>query len=124
MRIAIAALLWMYSAQGLAAAPCDSAVGTRLFSTKCATCHTFAKDGSNGAGPNLRGVVGRKAGTVAGFAYSPALKALGILWSREALDGFLRDPQARVAGTYMAFTGVKRDADRQAIICFLESLQH
>jgi cytochrome c len=50
------------------------------------------------------------------------MRALAFVWSREKLDRYLIDPQAMVPTTYMAFTGLKRDTDRGAVICFLESL--
>jgi cytochrome c len=123
VRIPMAVLLmWITCSRAFADVGCDSRPGERVFTTKCGSCHSIAADGKHAAGPNLRGVIGRAAGSSAGFGYSPEMKALGISWSPEELDRYLYDPPGRVAGTYMAFTGLKRAADRSAVICFLQSL--
>src|ERR1700733_13806964 len=69
----------------------------------CAVCHTTSADGANSMGPNLRGVVGRKAGTAPGFQYSQAMKGSGIRWSPQELNAFLTDVTAKVPGTLMPF---------------------
>lgn len=90
----------------------------------CAGCHPVSADRMHGMGPNLRGVVGRKAGAAAGFAgYSPALKRSGITWSAAELDAFLADPGRRLPNTSMIFPGVPKAADRAAIIAHLQSLR-
>jgi len=103
-------------------AECDPARGRQVFETKCATCHTAAVGAAHAVGPNLHGVVGRRSASADGFNYSAALKALGFVWTRERLLEFLEDPPARVPGTFMAFTGVRRIADREALVCYLETL--
>ncbi len=65
---------------GAAAAAAED--GAALFVKNCQTCHIIAKDGPVRTGPPLRGVIGRKAGTVEGFSYSAGLKASGIIWTR------------------------------------------
>ena len=90
-------------------------------SKKCASCHSFEKGGANGTGPNLWSVVGRDAGTHAGFAYSEPMVAHGA-WDYDALDAFLAAPQKVVPGTKMSFVGLKKQDDRIALIAYLRSM--
>jgi cytochrome c len=87
---------------------------------QCAVCHQV-KPGVNGLGPNLHAVVGRKAGTLAGFAYSPAMKASGITWDAASLDAYIEAPQKHLPGTRMAFVGQKDKAKRDEIIAWLKT---
>jgi cytochrome c len=89
----------------------------------CAACHTTSADGENSMGPNLRGVVGRKAGTAPGFQYSQAMRDSGIRWTPEELDSYLTDVAAKVPGTLMPFNGFPDAQDRQAVIGYLKSLE-
>src|SRR5262249_56513258 len=68
----------------------DAAKGEHEFA-KCAVCH--AKDMANGIGPGLSGVIGRHAGSVPGFGYSPAMKKSNIVWDEKTLDAFITAPQ-------------------------------
>ena len=86
---------------------------------RCATCHSFEKDGANKVGPNLFNVVGGSKGKTAGFAYSDALKAMGGVWSYEDLNAFLTKPKDFLPGTKMNFAGVKKAQDRANIIAFM-----
>ncbi|MGJ4995507.1 c-type cytochrome [Bradyrhizobium sp. HKCCYLR20261] len=99
-----------------------SDLGEAQFKKSCAMCHSL-EPGRNKLGPSLFGVLGRRAGTVAGFSYSSANKSSGLVWTRETLDVYLADPQTMVPGTLMAFPGVKNAADREALVEFLAS-QH
>ncbi len=92
--------------------PLDGAV---LYAKNCARCHSLD---ANGIAPKHRGVVGRRAGTVPGYAYSPALKASGIVWTPQTLDRWLQGPAAMVPGTKMFFK-VADPAQRAAIIGYL-----
>lgn len=89
----------------------------------CAACHTVSPDGAAGIGPNLRGVVGRQAGTAPGFGYSPAMKAAGFKWTREALDEYLTSPGVKLPGNYMMYSGLPEAGERKAIIDYLEGLK-
>jgi cytochrome c len=89
----------------------------------CSACHTTTTDGANSMGPNLRGVVGRKAGTAPGFQYSAAMKKSGIRWTPQELNAFLADVPAKVPGTLMPFPGLPDAQDRQAVIAYLQSLK-
>lgn len=89
---------------------------------KCVSCHQFVKDGKNGTGPVLYGVVNRAKGTVPGFKYSAGMTAKGGNWDYAALDEFIANPKAYVPGTSMGFAGVARPDERANIIGYLRSL--
>ncbi|MBO9696983.1 MAG: c-type cytochrome [Sphingopyxis sp.] len=97
-----------------------AAMGEQVF-RRCVACHTVDKGGANGIGPNLHGVVGRAVASHSGFSYSGAMKARGGVWTEAALDTYLKAPMKDVPGTRMAFAGVIDDADRKALILYLES---
>lgn len=88
---------------------------------QCAICHKAEAGAPNGLGPNLHGIIGRTAGAVAGFSYSPAMKASGIVWDEAALDAYILKPQAKVPGTRMSFAGQADKAKRDEIIAWLKS---
>jgi cytochrome c len=101
-----------------AVAPAAAEDGAALFVKNCQTCHIVAKEGGVRAGPPLRGIVGRKAGSIEGFNYSPGLKASGILWKPEALDQWLTFPRKMVRGTFMLYRQNNPEI-RKAIIDYL-----
>lgn len=92
----------------------DAANGARLYQS-CMGCHSL---GENDVGPKHRGVVGRRAGSVAGYAYSPALKRSGLVWTPANLDRWLSGPQKLVPGTKMFFS-IPKPRDRADIIAYL-----
>lgn len=87
----------------------------------CSACHSLEKGAASGAGPNLFGIVGTKAGKIAGFGYSDALKASGITWTKSELDGFIANPAAKIPGTTMIAGAIAEPAKRQAVIAYIES---
>ena len=89
---------------------------------KCLACHTPQKDGKNGTGPNLWGVVGRKPGAHAGFPYSDAMKNKGGEWNWEALAAYLHDPKGAVPGNKMAFPGIRDNAELADVLVYLRKL--
>jgi cytochrome c len=97
----------------------NAANGEKLFAV-CKTCHV-AEKGVNRVGPSLWGVVGRKAGTVEGFKYSPANKNSGITWTEDNLFQYLAAPQKFMPGTYMAYAGMKPPQDRADLIAYLKT---
>src|ERR1041385_7160508 len=78
----------------------DANNGKAIFS-RCAACHSAAKEGPNMIGPNLYGIVGRKAATKSGYSYSTAMKNSGIPWTDQRLNAYLARPQQIVPGTRM-----------------------
>jgi len=98
----------------LASAPAEFA--------QCTACHTI-REGINGVGPSLFGVVGRKAGTLAGYSFSEANKNSGLTWDEATLDTYLTAPMKMVPGTRMTFPGVPDAAKRKAIIEFLKTVK-
>lgn len=106
------------SLQPAAAAP-PQPNGETLFRQRCQACHSASADKRSPLGPNLSGVVGRKAGST-DFRYSPALKASGLTWNRQTLDRFLAAPTKAVPGTRMV-VAVPDGAQRSALIGYLQS---
>ncbi|MES2042268.1 MAG: c-type cytochrome [Pseudomonadota bacterium] len=114
-----AAMIAIAPAALVAAAP-PSPAGQEIFEQRCASCHSV-EPGENDVGPGLAGVVGRKAGSLAGFDYSPALKTSGKVWTPAQLDQYLAAPQKLVPGTRMAMAVPAAD-QRQAIIAYLAGI--
>lgn len=94
----------------------DAEHGRIVFNKRCTGCHAID---ANREGPQLRGVFGRKAGTLPGFNYSAALKASGITWNEDSLDKWLSDTDATVPGSDMEFRVVKA-TERLDLIAFLK----
>ncbi|UAJ12454.1 c-type cytochrome [Glacieibacterium megasporae] len=89
----------------------------------CAACHA-TEPGKTRIGPSLAGIAGRKAGSLDGFVYSPALRASNLVWDAASLDRFITSPAAAVPGTRMAFAGVKDASRRSEIVDYLLTLNH
>jgi cytochrome c len=92
---------------------------------KCISCHQLGKDGKNGTGPVLYGIVTRAKGAAPAFNYSAALKernGKGEKWDYETLDAFIANPKGAVAGTSMAFGGIARPDERADLIAYLRTL--
>jgi cytochrome c len=105
---------------GAARADGDAARGEIKFQD-CAACHKL-EAGANNVGPSLHGVFTRKAGELADFRYSPAIKRSGIGWSPETLDTFITDPQAMVPGNRMPYAGMASASDRADLIAYLQKM--
>jgi cytochrome c len=100
----------------------EVAVGKATYTRACRTCHSV-REGENRNGPTMYGVVGRKAGTVAGFAFSSAMQNSGVVWDEATLDKFITDPAAVVHGHRMQpFGGIDSAEQRSQIIVFLKSI--
>ena len=116
-------LLFVTTTLGLAFAGAhaqDAAAGGMAFQ-QCAECHSPGT--GDGAGPGLKGVVGRRAAAKDGFAYSPALKSSKIVWDDATLDAFLADPQKAVPGTTMAYGGDTDARERADLVAYLKTLK-
>ncbi len=85
---------------------------------QCMSCHSV-EAGKNVVGPSLHGVVGRKAASLPGYAYSDALKASGLTWDKATLDKWLTSPAKLVPGTKMGFFGFTDAAKRKEVIDYL-----
>jgi cytochrome c len=106
-----------------AGAGADPARGARVF-LRCYACHSVVAGEGKLPGPNLRCVVGRRAGTLPGFEFSPAMVAAGrrgLTWSRAALEGFLAEPERAVPGTAMAMPGLPDADERDDVIDYLDA---
>ncbi len=102
-------------------AKADVAAGEAV-SQKCASCHNFANGGPNQTGPNLWGVIGRKPGSHAGFAYSSAMTDFSgktAVWDYQHVYEFLAGPGNYISGTKMSFVGLKKKEDRINLIAWL-----
>ena len=112
-----ACVLWVASGSALAASAAtgDAERGAEIY-TRCEACHALAYDRT---GPRHCGVVGRKAGTVPGFDYSPAMRHSKLIWDASTLDRFLADPPKVVPGTTMTYAGVKDAGERADLIAYL-----
>jgi cytochrome c len=106
------------AAAGMARADGDAARGEKKFE-ECAACHKIERS-EDSVGPSLHGVFGRKAGTLADFRYSPAMKRSGIIWSAPTIDTFLADPQKVVPGNRMPYAGLADASDRADLIAYLQ----
>jgi cytochrome c len=100
----------------------DAKAGADVFK-RCAVCHTNDKGGGDGLGPNLFGVVGRKAATRPGFAYSAPLKKSGLVWNEANLTKWVAGPARVVPGTKMTFAGLSSKKQQQDVVAYLGSLK-
>jgi cytochrome c len=97
----------------------DAALGKTGFAA-CAACHSVT--GADGIGPHLNGVAGRKAGSVDGFNYSPAMKRSTTVWNDQTLAAYLTDPQQAVPGNRMPFSGMQDPKQVADIVDYLKTL--
>lgn len=127
LRVRITALLFTISFTMTAVAV--TSIAQRAFAEKprpiafaqCASCHSTEAD-KNIYGPSLAGVSKRRAGTLPGYAYSPALKASKLEWDAKNLDRWLTSPKKTVPGTKMPFLGLQDAKARQEVIAYLMTL--
>lgn len=92
--------------------------GEKVF-RQCIACHRIDDTGKHKTGPNLHGIIGKTAGTIADFNYSKANKESGVVWTPEVLDEYLTNPRAFMPGTRMSFAGLRRDEDRLEVIAYM-----
>jgi len=114
-------LAFLATLQGCSRAdkPVDGAAVFR----QCASCHQVGANARGGFGPQLNGLFGRRAGSTADFAYSPAMKASGIVWDEQTLAHFLANPDKAMPGTRMRFWGIGDEREMRALLAYLRSFQ-
>ena len=110
----VAAIL--FASSGAEAAG-DAQRGEQIYN-RCAACHAL---GFDRVGPRHCGLLGRRAGSIRGFDYSPAMKESGIVWNAKTLDRFIADPLGVVPGTTMTYAGIKDSRERADLVAYLTS---
>lgn len=117
--VAIAGLSTSAMAEG------DAAKGENVFK-KCKICHQVGEGAKNQVGPQLNGIVGRKAGSLADFNYSPAMKEAGekgLVWNEETIAKYAENPKDFVPKNKMAFVGLKKEDERADVVAYLKTLK-
>ena len=117
--LSVLVLLIAGAAPLLALPPGNPARGEKIYE-RCQACHSIDRDRT---GPHHAGLFGRRAGSVPGFAYSPAMKkagAGGLVWNDDTLDKFLKAPTKFVRGTRMGYAGITDDQERADLIAYLK----
>jgi len=107
--------LLVFASTAATAAPGDTERGKKIHRT-CRACHSLEK---NTTGPRHCGLVGRAAGSVPGFVYSPAMRSAGLTWTADNLDAFLAGPSEFVPGNFMPFGGLPDPQARADLIAYL-----
>ncbi len=118
MSATAAALLTLCTLQAANAQNVDH--GKEVYA-QCAACHSI--DGSNGAGPSLKGVYGRQAATEPGFRFSRGMKKATYAWDDKTLDAYIADPQKALPANLMPFSGLPNAQDRTDLIAYLKTLK-
>jgi cytochrome c len=101
----------------------EQAAGRKLFDDHCAACHTQSPGTPVVFGPNLDGVVGRRAASAAGFPYSEALKKSGLVWTEDNLRKWIADSAQMVPGTLMPHASITDPAEQIYVIAYLKTLK-
>ena len=114
--VALGMLVVAYSGEAWAQ---DVAAGEKVFGV-CKACHQIGENAKNAVGPVLNGVIGRKAGSVPGYAYSAANKDSGITWDEPTFREYIKDPKAKVPGTKMIYAGLKDEQKSNDLVAFLK----
>lgn len=117
MRGFASVLLVTLAVAGPALAAGDAKRGKAVY-VQCVACHAM-DPATKTLGPHLKGVIGRRAGGVEDYIYSPPMRRSAVVWTPETLDAFLVDPQAVVRGTKMPFSGLATAQEREDLIAYL-----
>jgi cytochrome c len=105
---------------GLGAAQAqDAAAGEKVFA-QCRACHQIGENAKNAVGPELNGLIGRKAGSAPGYNYSAANKNSGLTWDEATFREYIKDPRGKIPGTKMIFAGIKDDKRIDDLIAYLK----
>lgn len=108
---------------GVARAQGDAEAGQRVFN-QCRACHTINEGGRNGVGPNLWGIVGRRAASIDGFRYSANMREVatgGHVWTVENLRAYITNPKAVVPRGSMSYAGLRNEAQLNDLIAYLQA---
>ena len=97
----------------------ESVARGKILFLQCRSCHEVKAGLPHQVGPNLHGLMNRKAATAEGYVYSQKLVASGLVWDNATLDRWLEHPGTVVPGNNMAFAGIASAADRSALIAYL-----
>lgn len=119
MNAKLAATLVFTLIASTAWADCVPEAARKAFN-RCTACHSMTP-GEHLMGPSLHGVMGSKAGAAEGFNFSTALAKADIVWNDKTMSAFLEKPMQYVPGTTMPFAGLRKESQRQDIICYLEA---
>ena len=87
---------------------------------KCAICHKIGPGATNGVGPELNGLDGRRSGSVPEFSYSDANKNSGIVWNEQTFEEYIKDPKAKISGTKKIFAGIKNEKEAKDLWAYLK----
>ena len=117
--VAVARALVFLVLSGTAAAAADAEHGKVLFGA-CAACHSERPDA---LGPSLKGVVGRKSAALEDFRYSSAMKRAQLIWDEDNLRAYLKDPQTKVKGNRMPYSGLADASDVEDLIAYLKTVK-
>ena len=97
----------------------DAASGEKIFA-QCRACHQVGETAKNGVGPVLNGLIGRPAGSVEGYNYSPANKNSGLTWDEATFRDYIKDPKAKIPGTKMIYAGLKDEKRIDDLLAYLK----
>nr|WP_041778233.1 cytochrome c family protein [Beijerinckia indica] len=114
----LAAFLSLAGATAVLAAG-DPEAGEKIFTTKCKVCHQIGPGAKNFVGPELNGLIGRKAGTSEGYTYSDAMKNSGLTWDEATFKDYIKNPKAKLPGIKMIFAGLPKESDQDNLTAYL-----
>src|SRR5436305_7675635 len=118
MRAVVLAGVIAVACSGSASAQ-DAAAGEKVFAA-CRACHQVGESAKNSVGPVLNGLIGRPAGSVAGYNYSDANKSSGLTWDDATFTDYIKDPRAKIPGTKMIYAGLKDEQKIKDLLAFLK----
>ena len=97
----------------------DAASGEKVF-VVCKACHQIGETAKNAVGPALNGIIGRKAGTYAGYNYTDANKNSGLTWDEPTFRDYIKDPKAKIPGTKILYAGLKDEQKISDLLAYLK----
>ena len=97
----------------------DAAAGEKVFGV-CKACHQIGETAKNSVGPQLNGIIGRKAGTAPSYNYTAANKESGITWDEATFREYIKNPKAKIPGTKMIYAGLKDEQKTNDLVAFLK----